>query len=269
LHPSCRLTPYPTSHTTIYNALCENAGIIPYRTSPCHPQTDYTERINRNIKKCFKFSLLNTNIGTEDVAYDALFDPERSHEALRMLMSRMANLLKTAISNKEKAQIKQKTNYDNHRSNVQFEINDLVLIKTHALSKAAIRYSQSLEDRYKGPYVIIKKISSNAYEIAKLTLHSKGPVNVSEMRLYIPSEKPASWPIANIDDDNEENLAASSQTNPVASSDEKLATSQRLDENKDTFLDQSSKKFGKPQKTVANNGSNKIITPLPKKRGRP
>uniref|UniRef100_T1IKH2 Integrase catalytic domain-containing protein n=1 Tax=Strigamia maritima TaxID=126957 RepID=T1IKH2_STRMM len=34
----------------IYNALCENAGIIPNRTSPYHPQTNYTERINRNIK---------------------------------------------------------------------------------------------------------------------------------------------------------------------------------------------------------------------------
>uniref|UniRef100_T1IQ45 Uncharacterized protein n=1 Tax=Strigamia maritima TaxID=126957 RepID=T1IQ45_STRMM len=120
-----------------------------------------------------------------------------------MLMSRMANLLKTAISNKEKTQIKQKTNYDKHRSDIQFELNALVLIKTHALSKAAIRYSQLLENRYKGPYVIIKKISSNAYEIAKpITLQSKGPVNVSEMRLYIPSDKPAGWPIADIDDDN-------------------------------------------------------------------
>uniref|UniRef100_T1JDH4 Integrase catalytic domain-containing protein n=1 Tax=Strigamia maritima TaxID=126957 RepID=T1JDH4_STRMM len=161
-----------------------------------------------------------------DVAYDAPFDPERPHDALRMLMSRMANLLKTAISNKGKAQMKQKINYDKHRSDVQFEINDLVLIKTYALSKAAIRYSQSLEDRYKGSYVIIKKISSNAYEIAKpITLQSKGPVNVSEMRLYIPSDKPAGWPIADIDDDNEENLTAPSQTNPVASSDEKSATS--------------------------------------------
>uniref|UniRef100_T1IH95 RNA-directed DNA polymerase n=1 Tax=Strigamia maritima TaxID=126957 RepID=T1IH95_STRMM len=34
----------------IYNALCENAGIIPNCTSPYHPQTNYTERINRNIK---------------------------------------------------------------------------------------------------------------------------------------------------------------------------------------------------------------------------
>uniref|UniRef100_T1IQB1 Uncharacterized protein n=1 Tax=Strigamia maritima TaxID=126957 RepID=T1IQB1_STRMM len=56
-----------------------------------------------------------------DVAYNAPFDPERPHDALRMLMSRMANLLKTAISNKEKAQIKQKINYDKHRSDIQFE----------------------------------------------------------------------------------------------------------------------------------------------------
>uniref|UniRef100_T1JFD3 Tf2-1-like SH3-like domain-containing protein n=1 Tax=Strigamia maritima TaxID=126957 RepID=T1JFD3_STRMM len=144
-----------------------------------------------------------------------------------MLMSRMASLLKTAISNKEKAQIKQKTNYDKHRSDIQFELNDLVLIKTHALSKAAIRYSQSLEERYKGPYVIIKKISSNAYEIAKpITLQSKGTVNVSEMRLYIPSDKPAGWPIANIDDDNKENLAAPSQPTIIASSDKKSAAPQ-------------------------------------------
>uniref|UniRef100_T1IL58 RNA-directed DNA polymerase n=1 Tax=Strigamia maritima TaxID=126957 RepID=T1IL58_STRMM len=36
--------------SNIYNALCENAGIIPNRTFPYHPQTNYTERINRNIK---------------------------------------------------------------------------------------------------------------------------------------------------------------------------------------------------------------------------
>uniref|UniRef100_T1JMP6 Tf2-1-like SH3-like domain-containing protein n=1 Tax=Strigamia maritima TaxID=126957 RepID=T1JMP6_STRMM len=186
-----------------------------------------------------------------------------------MLMSRMANLLKTAISNKEKAQIKQKSNYDKHRSDIQFELNDLVLIKTHALSKAAIRYSQSLEDRYKGPYVIIQKISSNAYKIARpITLQSKGPVNVSEMRLYIPSDKPAGWPIADVNDNNEETLTTPSQTSIVASSDEKSATLQRSDENKDTVLNQSSKKCGKPQKTVVNDKSNKITNPLPKKRGR-
>uniref|UniRef100_T1IMZ1 RNA-directed DNA polymerase n=1 Tax=Strigamia maritima TaxID=126957 RepID=T1IMZ1_STRMM len=288
----------------IYNALCEKAGIIPNRTFSYHPQTNYTERINRNIKIMLQiftsehkhwdrvigninFALCTGPSATTgiapvmatflkelrpfwdniDVAYDAPFDPEQPHDALRMLMSRMANLLKTAISNKEKAQIKQKTNYDKHRSDVQFPINDLVLIKTHALSKATIRYSQSLEDRYKGPYVIIKKISSNAYEIAKpITLQSKGPVNISEMKLYILSDKPAGWPIADVDDDNEENLTAPSQTNPVASNDDMLATPQHTDESKDTVLDQSSKKCGKPQKTVASNINTKSIDPLPKKR---
>uniref|UniRef100_T1IKH3 Uncharacterized protein n=1 Tax=Strigamia maritima TaxID=126957 RepID=T1IKH3_STRMM len=152
-----------------------------------------------------------------------------------MLMSRMASLLKTAISNKEKAQIKQNTNYDKHRSDIQFELNDLVLIKTHALSKAAIRYSQSLEDRYKGPYVIIKKVSSNAYEIAK-------PITLQKMRLYIPTDKPAGWPIADIDDDNEENLAAPSQSINIAISDKKSATPQHMGDNKDTVPVQSSTK---------------------------
>uniref|UniRef100_T1INM0 Tf2-1-like SH3-like domain-containing protein n=1 Tax=Strigamia maritima TaxID=126957 RepID=T1INM0_STRMM len=176
-----------------------------------------------------------------------------------MLISRMANLLKTAI-----------INYDKHRSDVRFEINDLVLIKTHALSKAAIRYSQSLEDRYKGPYVIIKKISSNAYEIAKpITLQSKGPVNISEMKLYIPSDKPAGWPIANTDDDDEETLAAPSQTKIIASSDKKSATPQHTDDNEDTVPVQSLNTGGKPQNQVANDKNNKIINPLLKKRGRP
>uniref|UniRef100_T1IIL7 RNA-directed DNA polymerase n=1 Tax=Strigamia maritima TaxID=126957 RepID=T1IIL7_STRMM len=113
----------------IYNALCENAGIIPNRTSPYQPQTNYTERINRNIKimlqiftsehkhwdkviENINFALRTAPSATtgitpametflkelrpfwdnRDVAYDAPFDPERPHDALRMLMSRMANL---------------------------------------------------------------------------------------------------------------------------------------------------------------------------------
>uniref|UniRef100_T1IRG2 Uncharacterized protein n=1 Tax=Strigamia maritima TaxID=126957 RepID=T1IRG2_STRMM len=187
-----------------------------------------------------------------------------------MLMSRITSLLKTAISNKEKAQIKQKVNYDKHRSDIQFELNDLVLIKSHALSKSVIRYSQSLEDRYIGLYVIIKKISSNVYEIVKpITLQSKGTVNVSEMRLYIPSDKPAGWPIADVDDNNEETLTTPSQTSIVTSSDKKSATPQHTDDNKNTVPVQSVTKGGNSQKTVANDKSNKIIVPLPKKRGRP
>uniref|UniRef100_T1JML3 Uncharacterized protein n=1 Tax=Strigamia maritima TaxID=126957 RepID=T1JML3_STRMM len=89
------------------------------------------------------------------------------------------------------------------------------------------------------------------------------------MRLYIPSDKPVGWPIADIDDNNEENLTAPSQLKIIASSDKKSATPQHTDDNKDTVPAQSSNKGGKPQTTAAKDQSNAIARPLPKKRGRP
>uniref|UniRef100_T1IH85 Uncharacterized protein n=1 Tax=Strigamia maritima TaxID=126957 RepID=T1IH85_STRMM len=121
-----------------------------------------------------------------DVTYDPQFDPKKPHGMVRMLVARMNILLASALRNKTKAQEKQKIQYDKHRTDVQFDLDDLVLVKTHPLSKAAIRYSASLEDRFDGPYIITKVISKNVYQISKpITLQIIGPVNIVDMKLYI------------------------------------------------------------------------------------
>ena len=83
---------------------------------------------------------------------------------------------------------KRRKAYDRFIKNAKFKIGDLVLIKTHFLSRAEAHYSKKLDLLFSGPYKIIKFPYTNVVELATIEGVRKGNYNYAELKKYVPLE---------------------------------------------------------------------------------
>jgi hypothetical protein len=123
-----------------------------------------------------------------------------------MMVGRMNKLLTAALKNKKLAQSKQKRYYDQKRTEVKFEKDDLILIRNRTLSHAGKNISKSLEDKYVGPYVITEARDNGVCVIASpVTLKPKGIVNVVDVKRFVMDDTATKWPY-NPDNEDENKL---------------------------------------------------------------
>ena len=117
----------------------------------------------------------------EEVGERKLLGPEiiqMTYEKITLIRKRL-----------QTAQSRQKSNYDNLRRKVEFEVGDMVFLKV-ALMKGVMRFRKKgkLSPRFVGPFEILKRIGKVAYELAlPPTLAGVHNVfHVSMLRTYIP-----------------------------------------------------------------------------------
>jgi len=88
-------------------------------------------------------------------------------------------IVRHLFENNELASIEQKLYYDPNRREVEYKIGDLVVLKAHALSNAAIKFSAKLGPKYEGPYILLKQTHPLTWELGDI--HTKVPVNVTHV----------------------------------------------------------------------------------------
>ena len=85
----------------------------------------------------------------------------------------------------EKAQKRQAQYADRHRRHVTFAVGDRVLLSTEHLRMVGVKRTPKLTFKYIGPFVVVRVVGSNAYEL-KLpdSMHLHPVFNVSRLKQY-------------------------------------------------------------------------------------
>lgn len=171
----------------LLNAVCKQWGVIQKLTTAYHPQTNLTERVNRNLKTMiasyvgdqhrlrdkwlaeFRFALNaawheSTGFTPAEAALGrklkgpierAIHKPPNPDNPTYFIdrQQQLSNLVK---ANVERAQDKQRRYYNQRHKSVQFQVGDVVWVRTHPLSRANEGYMAKLAAKWKGPAKVVK-----------------------------------------------------------------------------------------------------------------
>src|SRR6266481_6074793 len=177
-------------------------------TSPYHPGPNAVERTNRNIKVYLKkyfsdhqrnwdeliphmlFALRNAKCSRTGLtpaqlvlgrnmrapldivlpSSDFVPDTEKNiRDYATNLKNKIQCMVQYAMDNSKLAKLESKLYFDPSHKDVQFKEGDLVLLKTHILSKKAAGISSKLAAEREGPYVISRKVSPLNYELSEIS----------------------------------------------------------------------------------------------------
>lgn len=98
---------------------------------------------------------------------------------------RLSSAVHEARETLDVARLQQAAQYDKGRRDVQFQVGDLVLRRTHPLSNASKGFAASLANRWDGPFRITEKVSPLSYRLARLHgTQQYGPIHVSDLKRY-------------------------------------------------------------------------------------
>lgn len=186
--------------SNLINLVCKQWGVIQKLTTAYHPQTNLTERVNRNLKTMiasyvgdqhrhwdrwlseFRFAINtawheSTGYTPAEVALGrklkgplerALHRPPDPNNPVYPILERQQNLISLVKKNIEQAQAKQKRYYNKHRKQTHYQVGDVVWVRTHPLSKADEGFMAKLSAKWKGPAKVVKCLGPVNYSVAFL-----------------------------------------------------------------------------------------------------
>ena len=190
--------PQFTSH--LLHSVCRQWGVVQKLTTAYHPQTNLTERVNRNLKTMmasfvqgkhrlwdqwladFRFAINSawhesTGFSPAEIAIGRKLkgplerflnqSPSPDHNVYRVIQ-RQQELVQQVQENVEKVQAKQAKYYNRRRSPACFQSGDRVWVRSHPLSRADVGFAAKLAERWKGPAQIVKVLSPVNYKIKYL-----------------------------------------------------------------------------------------------------
>ena len=215
--PSIMLTDQGANfQSALMRSVCNVFNIEQRRTTAYHPQTDgLCERVNKTLKALLRvrtnkdgnnwdeelpFALLAYRIAKQEstgmTPFELLYGRQPrlsfvdlSHEEplrpigstvkyLDELKARQNRTRKAVIENIEKAQDKQKRNYDERfraKRSSKFQIGDFVLLRNFR--------ARGLDEKYKGPYQIIKLMNADC-EVRSLENNKTKVVHYNNLKPY-------------------------------------------------------------------------------------
>jgi hypothetical protein len=183
----------------VFDRMCKSWGIKHKFTTPYHPQSNITERVNRNIKAILTSYVsekhnkwdeflsstalaLRTAIGDSSGFSPAFLnfgrelctpienhlhpnpsDPDSRLHYKTELISRMSATYSLARKHIDSAQRSQRKYYNGRHKKVEFSVSDLVLRRTHDLSDKSKGICKKFCFRWEGPYIIKEVLSPVHY----------------------------------------------------------------------------------------------------------
>ena len=163
------------------NAVCKDWGVEQVFITPYHPQTNWVERVNRNVK-----AMLQAFTGTDHRQWDvhlaelAFALNSSIHDTLgvepsvvvfgRRLATPLTNRLKTGVNpdipaaeeiaaNRLQAVQSSRRHYDRGRDDCRIVVGEEVMVKTYPQSNASKIFSAKLAPRWTGPFIVENKLT--------------------------------------------------------------------------------------------------------------
>lgn len=186
--------------SSVFKELCDTWAVKPVNTTAYHPQTNLTERVNKNLKNMissyidenhrtwdrylpeFRFALNSSvhettgltpaelQIGRkirspldQVLQISDLFPDTRPYEVVQ----RIEELKAQARESNAKAKLRQLRNYNKNRRDVSYKPQDRVWVRNHPQSKASRYFSAKLAPKWKGPYRILKCLGPVNYLVVQ------------------------------------------------------------------------------------------------------
>ena len=221
----------------IFKQALEEYGIKLIFTPPYHPQANPVERTNRTLKKLIAMYVennhrlwdthlhefrhaINTAIQSSLKVSPAFLNYGRNPRPIKNLrneiegeklieridpqvwkdrMKRIEVLRDMVIKHIENARKRQKEYYDVGRTDIKFEVGDMVLRVNNVLSDGSKHFAKKLAKPLIGPYQVLEVISPVTYKISSDSETDKrNPiVHVSQLAEYITSQPNNSQPKSN------------------------------------------------------------------------
>ncbi len=211
--------------SNLISLVCKQWGVIQKLTTAYHPQTNLTERVNRNLKTMiasfvgdhhrlwdrwlpeFRFAINtawheSTGYTPAEVALGrklkgplerALHRPPDPNNPAYPILDRQQNLISQVKKNVERAQDKQKRYYNLHRKQAHFQVGDVVWVRTHPLSRADEGFMAKLSARWKGPAKVVKCLGPINYSVSFLNdLNNVETYHVQNLKMCHGYGKPSS-----------------------------------------------------------------------------
>ncbi|XP_041981036.1 uncharacterized protein LOC121734489 [Aricia agestis] len=127
----------------------------------------------------------------------AILDKDNFVPQITPYLRRFLNSLSAIRERVEKQQDKAKEYADQSRRQVDFQVGDKVLLKSHLLSKGSKALTAKFMPRRDGPYVIAKKISPTTYNIARMELPHEiiGKYHVQDLTRFIGNDDTPPEPV--------------------------------------------------------------------------
>jgi len=184
-------------------------GIMPIHSSVYHPQSNPTERTNKEIGKicrmmchekhtrwtdivqlvedCLNLSKHGT---TEEIPFEMMFG-----ERVKDMLERVVTFPMTrSFDHKKKLELvaerlkskaeKRKNKHDRGHRFVKYQVGDLVLVRTHHLSDLLGKKIKKFFLLYEGPYRVKEIKMENAYVLVDETNNEKGTYNTTQLKKY-------------------------------------------------------------------------------------
>lgn len=242
--------------SSLIQCLCEMLGIRRTNTTAYHPQGNgQTERFNRTLESILAKLLQDNTTQWDDQIPQALFAYRTSlHESTRFspfllmfgrspnlpidvmlgksnsrcqpvpefvetIQEKMPGLFNMAKEHLSVAQAHQKQCHDNHSQPRLFQVGAQVLLYTPVVPKGSIKKFAS---HWKGPFIVLNKLSDVNYRIQSLTTGKKSNVHVNRLKPYwdanaaTPSSGDAPTFMPRTTDDSGSVAKAASPPQPVA-----------------------------------------------------
>ena len=172
-------------------AVCADWGVERVFITPYHPQTNWVERVNRNLKGMMRSYLTDDHrqwdVHVSEFAF-ALNSVTHSTTGKapcvvmfgRQLQSPLSNHWKLDISeelddpetvqetvrhNMRKTSQKRKQNYDKRRRHAMLHTGDQVMFRTHPQSNAGKHFAAKLAPKWCGPFTVIERLTPVNYKL--------------------------------------------------------------------------------------------------------
>ncbi|KAL2099381.1 hypothetical protein ACEWY4_005861 [Coilia grayii] len=186
--------------SSVFRELCGKWAVQPRNTTAYHPQTNMTERVNRNLKTMitsyvadnhrhwdkylpeFRFALNSAVHETTGLSpaelqlgrklkcpldkvllWNDLTPDSPPYDMVQMIETLKA---KTRESSKPAKQ-RQLRNYNKHHRDVVFNCQDRVWVRNHPQSKASKHFAAKLAPKWKGPYRVVKPLGPVNYLVVQ------------------------------------------------------------------------------------------------------
>ncbi|KAK8771307.1 hypothetical protein V5799_025446 [Amblyomma americanum] len=202
-------------------------GVRQQKTTCYHPQSNVTERRNRDVKPllgayaqthsnwdehldAITFALRTSEnrstgftpaflmFGRElqtptDIVLAKMRDAAPAQTAAadyaRRVRKRIENAVKETSRNRARARASQKAAYDRTHRDLEFQVGDLALKRNHVLSDASTGFAAGLAPKWVGPFIVAEKLSPLNYKLrGPNSARLSGPIHVGELKRYFQRE---------------------------------------------------------------------------------
>lgn len=191
--------------------ICVLWGVRRVFTTPYHPQANWVERVNRNMMSMLCSFVKGSHTEWDEHIAKLMFTLNSfTHDSTRFSPAELflnrkirgpgewihqreqlnvidkvesERMFTVARENMLHRTMQNKVEYDEKRNKVSISVDDMVLLRSHALSNMQKKFSAKLAPKWRGPYRVVARTSPVTFVIEDSSVNEKRIAHVDQLKL--------------------------------------------------------------------------------------